>query len=149
MQLMLGWHITIYRFGDSTLRLHRGDLDATLALLTTATGRSEVPKSTDADHRLAVWQAALGGTDWLRGLVESRRAALTGGGGYPDTYLIRCQDFRARLEAGLPYENTTWISGPHDVLDPQRWLGRTTIDGEQLARCAPDEWLLAEVWDES
>lgn len=148
MQLMLGWHITVCRFGDSTLRLHRGDLDATLALLTTATGMSEVPKSRDAD-RVAVWQAALAGTGCLRGLVESRGAAFTSRGGYPDTYLIRCEDFRARLEAGLPDERTTWISEPHDILDPERWLGRTTIDGEQLEGCALDEWLLAEVWDES
>ena len=148
MQLMLGWHITVYRFGDCRLRL-RGDLDATVALLTTATDSDEVPKSTDADHRLAVWQSALGGTDWLRRLVESRRAVFTSRGGYPDTYLIRCEDFHARLEAGLPNERTTWISDPHDVLDPERWLGRTTIDGQQLEGCAPDEWLLAEAWDES
>jgi hypothetical protein len=146
---MLGWHITIYRFGDATLRLHRGDLDATLALLTTATRTREIPKSTDADDRLAVWQAGLGGTDWLRELVESRSAASTSRGGYPDSYLIRCADFRARLVAGRPDERATWMSDPGDVLDPERWLGRTTIDGEQLEGCAPDEWLLAEVWDES
>jgi hypothetical protein len=23
-----------------------------------------------------------------------------------------------------------------------RWLGRTTIDGDTLVRCDPDEWLL-------
>lgn len=149
MQLMLGWHITVYRFGDSTLRGHRGGLDATLALLKTATGSSDVPESTDADHRLAVWQAGLGGTDWLRGLVETQRAAVTSRGGYPDTYLVRCEDFRARLEAGLPDERTTWMSEPGDVLDPKRWMGRTTIDGKQLEGCADDQWLLAVVWDES
>jgi len=149
MQLMLGWHITVYRFGESTLREHRGDLDATVALMEAATGSTEVRKSTDADHRLVVWQAGLNGTDWLRELVEARRAAGTSRGGYPDTYLVRREDVRARLDAGLPDERTTWISEPGDVLDPERWLGRTTIDDEQLRRCADDEWLLAVVWDES
>jgi hypothetical protein len=146
---MLGWHIGVHRFADPQLRQHRGDLDSIRALIAARADTIEVPKATDDDPRVAVWQAALGGTDWLTDLVDAGKAAHTTRGGYPESYLIRCEDFRTRLRAGLPNEHTSWVTGPHDVLDPERWLGRTTVDAQQLDDCGADEWLLVEAWDES
>jgi len=54
----------------------------------------------------------------------------------------------ALIDEGLPDERQCWHSDPGDILS-DRWLGRTTINGELLARCDPDEWLLVEAWDES
>jgi hypothetical protein len=54
----------------------------------------------------------------------------------------------AVVEEGLPHERPSWRSDPGDILS-DRWLGRTTINHDTLARCDPDEWLLIEAWDES
>jgi hypothetical protein len=142
---MLAWLISVYRFGDPALRAQRGDFDAMLTLISTD---PDLPQATDADQRVARWQTRLGGARWLDALVESRNAAYTSHGGYPNNYLIRCKDFRERLEDGLPEERDIWVVGAADILT-EDWLGKTTIDSDELQRCDPDEWLLVEVWDES
>ena len=118
------------------------------SVLIETTGSADVPESTDADQRLATWQTGLGGLDWLDPLVSSGRAVATSRGGYPETYLIPCRDFMALLNEGLPHERPAWGTDPGDILS-DRWLGRTTINDDTLARCDPDEWLLVEAWDES
>jgi hypothetical protein len=145
---MLGWLISVSRCGSRTLREARSDADAMRSLLIETTGSSDVPESTDADPRIATWQTGVGGLDWLDPLVSSGRAVSTSRGGYPETYLIRCRDFVARLDEGLPDERPVWGTDPGDVLS-DRWLGRTTVDSDTLARCEPDEWLLVKAWDES
>src|SRR4051812_25035760 len=97
--------ITVYRFGLSTLRDARGDVEGMRSLMISATGSRAVSTSTDADTRIASWQAGLDGTDWLTELVATGRALSTSRGGYPDTYLIQCRDFAIRRERGLPHEN--------------------------------------------
>lgn len=145
---MLGWLISISRCGSRTLREARGDAEAMRSLLVETTGSADVPESTDADQRIATWQAGLGGLDWLDPLVSGGRAVSTSRGGYPETYLIFCQDFIALLDKGLPHERPAWVTDPGDVVT-DRWLGRTTVDGDALAQCDRDEWLLVEAWDES
>jgi hypothetical protein len=145
---MLGWLISVSRCGSPTLREARGDAGAMRSLLIETTGSAAVPKATDADQRIATWQAGLGGLDWLDSLVSSGRGMSTSHGGYPEAYLIPCQDFMALVEEGLPHEHPSWRSDPGDILT-DRWLGRTTVNSDTLARCDPDEWLLVEAWDES
>ena len=145
---MLGWLISVSRCGLRTVREARGDADAMRSVLIETTGSADVPESTDADQRLATWQTGLGGLDWLDPLISSGRAVATSRGGYPETYLIPCRDFMALLNEGLPHERPAWGTDPGDILS-DRWLGRTTINDDTLARCDPDEWLLVEAWDES
>ena len=94
-------------------------------------GRPDAVASTGSIH----WSA-------VTGLCRLRA------GGDPETYLIPSRDFMALIDEGLPDERQCWHSDPGDILS-DRWLGRTTINGELLARCDPDEWLLVEAWDES
>lgn len=140
---MLGWAISVARFGSAELRQARGDVAAMRALLVEATGSEDVPERTADDPLIAVWQSWLGGINWVRELVDQDRALPTVRTGYPDTYLVLCQDFKARLEAGLPSENKTWALGYGDIIT-DRWLGETKIDEELLAQCPPDEWLIVE-----
>lgn len=145
---MLGWLISVHLCGTRVLREARGDADALRSLLLETTGSGNVPASTDADERIAIWQTGPCGLDWLERLVSTGRALSTSHGGYPENYLVLCRDFMALLDDGLPDERPLWRSDPGDTVT-DRWLGRTTIDGDALARCDPDAWLLVEAWDES
>src|SRR5205807_891763 len=78
--VMLGWLISVSRCGSRALREARGDADAMRSILIETTGSADVPKSTDADQRLATWQTGLGGLDWLDPLVSSGRAVATSRG---------------------------------------------------------------------
>lgn len=145
---MLGWAIAVHRFGSPTLRQARGDANLIRSLLEAHSESSDVPHPTDRDPRIATWQAGLGGVSWLEQLVKRGRAASTKHNGHPNLYMITCRDFNGRLEAALPDERPVWLAGATDVIT-DRWLGRTTIDAELLAKCDQDEWLLVEAWDES
>jgi hypothetical protein len=146
--IMLGWLISASRCGSRELRKARGDADAMRSVLIETNGSADVPEQTDGDQRIATWQTELGGLEWLESLVRSGRAVSTSRGGYPETYVIHCRDLMAFIEKGLPHERPVWPSDPGDILG-ERWLGRTTINRDTLARCDPDEWLLVEAWDES
>jgi hypothetical protein len=41
-----------------------------------------------------------------------------------------------------------WLSGAGDLIT-NKWEGKTMVDGDAIALCRPDEWLLVEAWDES
>jgi hypothetical protein len=114
-----------------------------------AGGHAPADFGTEAGVRLAVWQTGLGGLDWLDDLVKDRRAIALGGYGYPTRYAARCEHLRPRIEDGPPHARVVWLSEPTDIIDYQKWPGRTTIDTEALNGCSPDEWLLVEAWDES
>ena len=47
-----------------------------------------------------------------------------------------------------PGARARWALGLGDIVD-ERWDGRTVIDREGHADCAPKEWLIVEAWDES
>lgn len=139
---MLGWNMGVHRFADPELREHRGDLGSIRALIAARGAASELPRATGEDLRLAVWQAGLGGIYWLDQLVDAGKAAHTLRGGFPESYLIRCSDFRSRLRAGLPNELS------HEPPESERWPGRTTVDARQVEDCDAEEWLLVEAWGE-
>lgn len=132
---MLGWNIGVHRFADPELRGHRGDLGSIRALIAARSAMTEVPRTTEGDARVAVWQAGLGGVYWLDALVDAGKAAHTTRGGYPESYLVRGEDFRTRLRAGLSSEHA-------------RWVGRTVVDVGQVEDCDAAEWLLVEAWGE-
>lgn len=125
---MLGWNIGVHRFAAPELRGYRGDLDSVRALIAARTDAAEVPRATGDDLRLAAWQAALDGVYWLDQLVDAGKAAHTTRGGVPESYLIRCADFR------------TWL---------RALAGRMAVDLRQVEECDAREWLLVEAWVET
>jgi hypothetical protein len=129
-QMTLGWHVSVYR---------------------QITGRD----SPSADHdpkgvRLAVWQARVDGLDWLRGLAAANDAVcLSNNGGYPIRCTVRAGAAVPIILSGPPHARTNWIAESTDIIDFDRWPGRTMIDQSAIEECQPDEWLQVEVWDES
>ena len=91
---MLGWHISVYRLTDETLR----DLGGGAGAGGTATIGSSAKECLIArdpsglGERLAVWQARLEGLDWIDQIVEKGRGVALLQGGYPSRYLIRAGD---------------------------------------------------------
>jgi hypothetical protein len=129
---MLGWHISVYRLVgaqpaepllDALARLERGE-------------------------KLAVWQAGVGGIDWIRDLVTRGDAVGSLGSGYPDLFFARARDLLPKIREGPPSSRDVWTHAPTDILLPH-WEGRTVVHEATSRGCAPDEWLRVEVWDES
>jgi hypothetical protein len=125
---MLGWHISVYRQRDG--------------------GAAPAPDAKPEGPRIAVWQAGLDGCGWIDELARTGKAINYGGTGYPNRYTARARDVIPIIRAGPPDARSVWAAGEHDVLT-SGWAGSTAIDEEAAARCAPDEWLLVEIWDES
>lgn len=110
---------------------------------------------------LAVWQADIGGLDWLDALVEQGAAAHLGGQGYPSRYTATAKNLIPSIQAGPPHARGQWTHGDGDVLvdssgrrldwfDPAVITARRTrINPAVIAECSPDEWLIVEAWDES
>jgi hypothetical protein len=101
--------------------------------------------------RLAIWQASLNGLDWLVDLVGTDDAVtLSDNAGYPVRYTVRAgAAIPIILDGGPPHAHTTWSAGPTDIIDFDRWPGRTSVDQRAISACQPNEWLQVEVWDES
>lgn len=125
---MLGWHISVFR---------------------QATNFEEPPSfESDRGARIAVWQAGLDGLNWVDELIEEGKASLLGGNGYPVRFTARASAVIPIVKGGPPHARKSWVSDPGDVLT-SKWEGKTTIDEEVANNCAPSEWLIIEVWDES
>ena len=60
---MFGWHVSVYRQTDG--------------------GASPAAFESPEGTRVAVWQAGIGGLDWLIELVKAGKAINLGGDGYP------------------------------------------------------------------
>jgi hypothetical protein len=125
---MLGWHISIFKQADGGSLAARAD--------------------SNKGARLAVWQADLGGLQWLDDLVEAGSAIHLGGDGYPFRYTARARHVIRSIVGGPPEARSTWAVGDHDSVTSQ-WAGNTVIDLPMIDQCLPDEWLLVEAWDES
>ena len=108
---MLGWSIAVYRQAESGL------LPAT--------------SQSSKGLRLALWQAGLGGRDWLRELVKTGNAIDLGGDGYP------CQ-YTATAEHLIP-----------QIIHTSPATRNKLIDSTAIAQCPLADWLLVEAWDES
>ena len=126
----MGWHLSLYRqISDRDSPSTNGD---------------------PSGARLATWQAGVNGLGWLRELVQRNDAVhLADSGGYPVRYTVRAGAAIPTLLDGPPHARTSWITGPTDIVDFDRWPGSTTIDHTAIEQCQPDEWLQVEAWDES
>jgi hypothetical protein len=124
---MLGWHITLYKLIDGSVP-----------------GKIDSPQG----NKLAVWQSGLSGLDWINKLVKERKAIHLGGNGYPFSYTALAKNVLGILTTGIPDVNEIWGHDPWDILT-DAWLGKTTINKEEINSCQPEEWLFIEAWDES
>jgi hypothetical protein len=125
---MIGWHISVYRQADG--------------------GSSPATEQSLRGQRLAVWQTALNGCNWLNELVEESKAVDLGGNGYPNQYTATAEHLVPKLFAGPPLANSIWDSDEGDIVG-EAWEGRTVVDAEEVRQCRFDEWLIVEAWDES
>ncbi len=121
----LGWHISVYRQAD----------------------RGEAPAVWDSPMaaRLAVWQTGLGGLDWVKALVERKKAISLGGNGYPLQFTAMAKHVMPHLAEDA---NAVWRLDPGDVVT-DAWEGRTVIEEATVEACQENEWLWIEAWDES
>jgi hypothetical protein len=125
---MLGWHISVFR---------------------QETNLEEPPSfESPSGARIAVWQTGLDGLDWVDELIEEGKASLLGGNGYPLRFTAQASVVIPIAVKGPPHARKAWVSDPGDILT-SKWEGKTTINEEEANACAPSEWLILEVWDES
>ncbi len=124
----LGWHVSVYRQQTD------GSTPATFG--------------SPQGARLAVWQTALGGLDWLKELVSQGKAISLGGHGYPVEYTAMADQILPRIRGVPPGAKTVWSADPGDIIG-RDWAGGTTHDIAAMDACRPDEWLLIQAWDES
>ncbi len=125
---MIGWHISIYRQAEG--------------------GSSPAEFETQEGARLAVWQTSWGGLEWIDELVKQGKAIDLGGMGYPMRYTAQARHLTGHVLVGPPDANETWVRGPQDIVT-DKWAGKTVVDRAETDACPPDEWLIAEAWDES
>jgi hypothetical protein len=145
--LVLGWHISLHRLIDEA-SVRRSFVDAQFH-----SERKAEFEVGAIGHRVAVWQAGLWGLKWIEQAASRAGGVALSRNGYPNWYLVKAADVLPTIRSRRPYEPPmyeypTWITGEGDVLLPN-WLGKTTVDAEAMDRCAPEEWLLVEAWDES
>ena len=149
---MTGWHISVYRLGQSATLDGVSNVQELRAKFPTAWKGDayedhKVGQSLCQGERIAVWQAELGGIDWLMDLFNAERA-LGLGNGYPFYFFAFARDLTPTILKGPPYAKETWSFSPGDVIGPG-WDGHTAIDTEVIAKCSPSEWLTVEAFDES
>jgi len=79
----------------------------------------------------------VGGLAWLDELVSQVLAVNLGGNGYPFSYTAKAAFVKPEIEGGPPHEKATWTNGRDDVVDWDRWSGRTVVETEALKGCRP------------
>ena len=144
---MLGWHISVYTVvpQNTSVSTAQPDQPATRGL-----SLAEIDSLRDRfaeGARIAVWQSGIDGLRWIEDIVEAGAAIATKRNGYPSVFYAKALDVLPRLDSP-PGARDVWIYGPDDILS-DKWAGKTVVDQEAAAACAPDEWLLIKAWDES
>lgn len=125
---MLGWMIAVHR---------------------QASRRSRPAKpASSLGPLVAQWQGGVNAVDWLRALTSTGDAVDLGGNGYPFRLTATAGAVLPVVEAGPPHEQPVWHTDTGDVLT-NAWVGHTVFDVEVARACAPNEWLIVEIWDES
>jgi len=125
---MMSWSISVYRQEDG--------------------GRNAASTQPRYGERLAVWQAPASGLRWLDELAKAGSTIVIAEGGYPTRYTATGKYILPNLLKGPPQANTVWVCGPEDVIG-DGWAGKTIINHAEMEKCAPEEWLVIEAWDES
>ena len=144
---MLGWNISVYTVVPQNTSVATSPQDQ---LSTRGLSLAQIDSLRDRfaeGDRIAVWQSGIDGLRWIEDIVAAGAAIATKRNGYPSVFYAKALDVLPRLDSP-PGARDVWVYGPDDVLN-DRWAGRTVIDQEAVAACAPDEWLLIEAWDES
>jgi hypothetical protein len=126
---LLGWHITVYRQQDG--------------------GSAPAQFGAPQGARLAVWQTGQRGLNWIKDLVSKGEALSLGGDGYPMEYTAKASQVLPVIQDEPPEARPVWSLGVGDIIDPEKWLGKTTRYLEAINDCNPEEWLLIQAWDES
>ena len=98
---------------------------------------------------MAVWQTGIDGLNWIDDLVNEEKAIGLGGDGYPFEYTAQASHIIPHIRGEPPKAKAVWTIDPGDVVDPNKWHGKTTKDPATMDACRADEWLLIRAWDES
>jgi len=120
---MLGWEVFVLREKDSSTRRTAG-------------------------LWLASWETGLFGLQWIDELVKQGKAADLGGNGYPNRYTTSANLLFPILMSGLP-ENESPPVVSDDYALPAGWNSTLKLNSQQIAKCAEDEPLVIEAWDQS
>jgi hypothetical protein len=111
---MLGWHVSVYRQTDG--------------------GASPAAFESPEGTRVAVWQAGIGGLDWLIDLVKAGKAINLGGDGYPVRFTATAEVLNPRVvDHTPPGARTQWLREASDFVTDQ-WEGKTVVDGDAAAQ---------------
>lgn len=124
---MLGWHISVYR------QLNNRDHPAT--------------EHSEIDCALAVWQTGLLGMDWVISLAKKSEAVELSNKHYPSLYTAKAKNIIPFMFPTPPFARDFWLCDADDILT-EKWLGKTFINTETIAKCSNEEWLLVKAWDE-
>lgn len=144
---MLGWHISVYTLVTQNTSVAPAPQDQPS---TRGLSLEQIDSLRDGfarGDRLAVWQSGVDGLRWIDDIVEAGSAIAAKKNGYPSVFYAKAHDVLPRMDAP-PGARDVWVYGPDDILS-DKWAGKTVINQEAVAACAPDEWLLIEAWDES
>jgi len=106
--------------------------------------------STKKGNTLAIWQAGIRGSRWIRDLTESGDAIdIANNQGYPNKYTVQAGKVISIIEAGPPNAKPQWISGEGDLVPQGMYERANRFHCDAMAACDPSEWLIVELWDES
>ena len=118
--------------------------------------RAQTEGDPDTDHEgegraekaleLARWEAGLGSTAWVDGLVNDGRAAKLAAGGYPNKYAALAKDVLPLLKDGPPLHAGPPVVGD-DYYTPGGWTGKAQFNAERINACSPSVMLTVETWD--
>jgi hypothetical protein len=89
---------------------------------------------------VAVWKSGLGGSGWIRKLVENGQATDLGGNGYPDRYSAQAKYLFQEMLSHEPTDSNNKTMPAYD---------RTIIRHDLIEKLDPEEILEIEFWDQS
>ena len=94
------------------------------------------------DGLLAIWEAGLGGIEWLEHLADKGEAQRLSDDGFPCRYVAAARDVLPFLASGTPpFHGVQQMSGD--------WLRNVTLHHGRIAACPPDQLLTIDAWDRS
>lgn len=104
-----------------------------------------LPGGGNKEATLAVWEAGLGGMDWIVDLCKQGKAEQHSFNGYPNRFTALASEITPILAAGIAE------SEMHNFRSktPVGWKGSITVYQDRIAACAPEQLLTVEVWDQS
>jgi hypothetical protein len=109
-------------------------------------GASPATWQSQPGNLVATWREGLGGMEWLDELVKSGNALNLGGDGYPDRASAAAGALIRVITQDLPRLRGWTVVDKHgEKVEPGR--RQIVINGDVIAACDDQEWLLIEAWD--